>query len=107
MRSHRKCLKLHATLILSVLLVAACGGGSDGNHSATNASAPPPPPDPTFVDNAPIPDVPAFVDNIATNQRGDARFAALNTNAGVRLVSRFLDIWSPLTEIVDAGVSAP
>jgi autotransporter-associated beta strand protein len=106
MRSHTKRLKLHATLMSSVLLVAACGG-SDGKHSATNASAPPPPPDPAFVDSASVPDIPAFVDNIATNQRGDARFATLNTNAGVRLVSRFLDIWSPLTQIVDAGVTAP
>lgn len=51
--------------------------------------------------------VPAFVDNIATNQRGDARYATLGTNAGVRLFTRFLDLWQPLTEIVDAGVSAP
>jgi autotransporter-associated beta strand protein len=106
MRSYNKRLKLHATLMSSVLLVAACGGSS-GNNNATDASAPPPPPDPSFVDSAALPDVPAFVDNIATNQRGDARFATLNTNAGVRLVSRLLDIWSPLTQIVDAGVTAP
>src|SRR6201999_3849483 len=49
----------------------------------------------------------AFVDNIATNQRGDARFATLATNAGVRVVSRFLDLWGPTTQIVDAGVNAP
>ncbi|CAB3786441.1 hypothetical protein LMG28138_02223 [Pararobbsia alpina] len=66
-----------------------------------------PPTDPAFVDAAAIPDVPAFVDNIASNQRGDARFATLSTNAGVRVVSRFLDIWQPLTEIVDAGAPAP
>src|SRR5215475_8780914 len=100
MRSHNTRLVLlpAATVMSSVLLLAACGG-SDGN-SSTNASAPPaPPPDQQFVDSAPIPDVPAFVDNIASNQRNDARFATLDTNAGVRLVSRFLDLWHPLTEI--------
>jgi autotransporter-associated beta strand protein len=105
MRSHNTRLTLHATLMSSVLLLAACGG-SDADNS-TQASAPPPPPDPSFVDSAPVPDVPAFVDTIATNQRGDARFATVDTNAGVRLVSRFLDLWHPLTEIVDAGETAP
>ncbi|APR38868.1 acid phosphatase [Paraburkholderia sp. SOS3] len=106
MRLYTNRLSLHAALVSGVLLLAACGGGDD-NSSSTNASAPPAPPDPSFVDSAPIPDVPAFVDNIATNQRGDARFATVATNAGVRLVSRFLDLWMPLTPIVDAGVSAP
>lgn len=78
------------------------------NTTATaTASIPAPSADPGYIDNAAIPDVPAFVDTIATNQRGDARYATLATNAGVRVVSRFLDIWQPLTEIVDAGVSAP
>ncbi|MFC0397667.1 acid phosphatase [Paraburkholderia rhizosphaerae] len=106
MRSHNtRLVLLPATVMSSLLLLAACGG-SDGN-SSTNASTPPaPPPDQQFVDSAPVPDVPAFVDNIATNQRNDARFATLDTNAGVRLVSRFLDLWHPLTEIVDAGVTA-
>ncbi|MEJ1268801.1 hypothetical protein WDV93_23130 [Pantoea ananatis] len=51
--------------------------------------------------------VPAFIDNIATNQRGDARFATLDTNAGVRVVSGFLALWRPRTLKVDAGVTAP
>ncbi|PMS15972.1 hypothetical protein C0Z18_24900 [Trinickia dabaoshanensis] len=95
---------LRLSLLASIAALAACGGG---NGQSTNASIPAPPPTPSFVDSAQIPDVPAFVDNIATNQRGDARYATLGTNAGVRVVSRFLDIWQPLTEIVDAGVSAP
>jgi autotransporter-associated beta strand protein len=99
-------LGLHTSLMSGVLLLSACGGG-DGNNSSTNASAPPPPADQSFVDSAPVPDVPAFVDNIATNQRGDARFATVATNAGVRLVSRFLDLWMPLTLLVDAGETAP
>lgn len=94
---------LRLTVLASVAALTACGGS---NNPATS-SIPAPPADPAYVDNAAIPDVPAFVDNIATNQRGDARYATLGTNAGVRVVSRFLDIWQPLTEIVDAGVSAP
>ncbi|TWD55771.1 outer membrane autotransporter protein [Agrobacterium vitis] len=52
-------------------------------------------------------DVPAFVDTGATNQRGDARYATKDTNAAVRLLSGFLQIWQPRTPFVDAGVSAP
>lgn len=72
-----------------------------------SAVAAPPPADPGFSDSAPPPNVPAFVDTIATNQRGDARFATLDTNAGVRVVSGFLTLWRPRTLRVDAGVTAP
>jgi hypothetical protein len=57
----------------------------------------------------PVPDaatVPPFVDNVATNQRGDARYATKETNAGVRVVAGFLDFWTPSTLLVDAGQSA-
>ncbi|CAB3762173.1 acid phosphatase [Paraburkholderia humisilvae] len=106
MRSNNIRLALHATVLSSAVLLAACGG-SDVDGSPDASTPPAAPPDQKFVDSAPVPDVPAFVDNIATNQRGDARFATLDTNAGARLVSRFLDLWHPLTEIVDAGVTAP
>ncbi|KAJ1555159.1 hypothetical protein HK096_008061, partial [Nowakowskiella sp. JEL0078] len=46
-----------------------------------------------------------FVDNAATNTRGDPCHSTLDTNAGVRVVSQFLKIWSPSTLIVDAGVT--
>src|ERR1700743_1893976 len=107
MGSYRMRFTQHAVLVSSVLMLAACGGNDVDNNSATNASAPPPPPTPSFVDSAPVPDVPAFVDNIATNQRGDARFATLATNAGVRVVSRFLDLWGPTEPVVAAVVNAP
>ncbi len=61
------------------------------------------------VDTAPVPDetsIKPFVDNVATNQRGDARYATLETNAGVRVVGGVLDIWKPSSLIVDAGVTA-
>lgn len=51
--------------------------------------------------------VPAYVDTGATNQRGDARYATKETNAGVRLLSGFLDIWQPRSPFVDAGNAAP
>ncbi|VWC97864.1 beta strand repeat-containing protein [Burkholderia lata] len=99
---------LHAAALSSAIVLAACGGGDDVTSTgATAAAVPAPPADPGFVDSAPLPSVPAFVDNIATNQRGDARYATLSTNAAVRVVSRFLDLWQPSTMLVDAGVSAP
>ncbi|OXI29104.1 hypothetical protein CFB89_31375 [Burkholderia sp. AU16741] len=99
---------LHVAALSSALVLAACGGGDDVAPTATIAAAvPAPPADPGFVDSAPIPSAPAFVDNIATNQRGDARYATLSTNAAVRVLSRFLDLWQPATMLVDAGVSAP
>jgi len=99
---------LHVAALSSAIVLAACGGGDDVTSTGTIAAAvPAPPADPGFVDSAPLPSVPAFVDNIATNQRGDARYATLSTNAAVRVVSRFLDLWQPSTMLVDAGVSAP
>ncbi|WP_430231900.1 phosphatase PAP2 family protein [Paraburkholderia tropica] len=103
-RASRRLLPLRLAVLSSFAALAACGGSHDA--ATTTSAIPAAPADPGFVDNAPIPDVPAFVDNIATNQRGDARYATLATNAGVRVGARFLDIWQPLTLLVDAGVSA-
>ncbi|KWH63394.1 phosphatase PAP2 family protein [Burkholderia anthina] len=99
---------LHVAALSSAIVLAACGGGDDVASTGTIAAAvPAPPADPGFVDSAPIPSAPAFVDNVATNQRGDARYATLSTNAAVRVLGRFLDLWQPATMLVDAGVSAP
>ncbi|MCA8082278.1 phosphatase PAP2 family protein [Burkholderia cenocepacia] len=99
---------LHVAALSSAIVLAACGGGDDVTSTGTIAAAvPAPPADPGFVDSAPIPSAPAFVDNVATNQRGDARYATLSTNAAVRVLSRFLDLWQPATMLVDAGVTAP
>ncbi|WP_369325141.1 phosphatase PAP2 family protein [Burkholderia cepacia] len=99
---------LHVAALSSAIVLAACGGGDDvASTTPATAAMPAPPADPGFVDSAPVPGVPAFVDNVATNQRGDARYATLSTNAAVRVVSRFLDLWQPSTMLVDAGVSAP
>ena len=84
------------------LALSACGGSSDEPLVIPAAPA-----DQGAAEVVPLPSATAFVDTIATNQRGDARYATLATNAGVRVLGGFLDIWKPLTEIVDAGVSAP
>ncbi|MDR8052443.1 phosphatase PAP2 family protein [Burkholderia cenocepacia] len=108
MLASRSRFPLHVAVLSSALVLAACGGGDDVTSTGTIAAAvPAPPADPGFVDSAPIPSAPAFVDNVATNQRGDARYATLSTNAAVRVLSRFLDLWQPATMLVDAGVSAP
>lgn len=91
-------------ILCTALTLTACG--SSDNPPATAATVPAPPADPGFVDSASIPTVPAFVDNVASNQRNDAHYATLDTNAGVRIVERFLDLWQPSTMVVDAGASA-
>src|SRR5437870_5479554 len=105
---------LHRPLVLVIsatLALTACGGGSDQLDLQPTSSAlviPPAPADPGYVDTAPVAaSIPAFVDNVASNQRGDARYATLETNAGVRVLAGFKQIWQPLTDIVDAGVTAP
>ena len=110
-----------AITLVAALCLSACGGGNDGGVSFPIVGTPPattnppavevagPPKDLGFTDTAPIPDqvaVPPFVDNAATNQRGDARYATKETNAGVRVVAGFLDFWQPSTLLVDAGVTA-
>ena len=96
-----------ALAISAALTLVACGGHS-GNDSAAPLVLPAAPASQGAVDTTPLQSgVPAMVDTIATNQRGDARYATLATNAGVRVLAGMLDIWTPLTQIVDAGVTAP
>jgi autotransporter-associated beta strand protein len=93
-------------LVLAIsiaLALSACGSNSEDQPLVIPAA----PADQGAADVAAVPSAPAFVDNIATNQRGDARYATLATNAGVRVLGGFLAVWKPLTEIVDAGVTAP
>jgi autotransporter-associated beta strand protein len=60
------------------------------------------------ADSAPPPaNVLAYVDTGATNQRGDACLATPETNAGVRVLSGFLALWTPRTPFVDADQDAP
>ena len=96
-----------AVAIGAVLALSACGGSDHHDDADTVLVIPPAPADQGAADTAPVPAVTAFVDTVATNQRGDARYATLATNAGVRVLGGMLDIWKPVTEIVDAGVTAP
>jgi autotransporter-associated beta strand protein len=91
----------------TLLALAACGGSDRNDNADTVLAIPAAPADQGAPDTAPVPSALAFVDTAATNQRGDARYATLATNAGVRVLGGMLDIWKPLTEIVDAGVTAP
>lgn len=102
-----------ALAISAALSLIACGGGHDDVTTAPALPAaaalivPSAPADQGAPDTAPVPAVTAFVDTSATNQRGDARYATIDTNAGVRVLAGFLDIWKPLTALVDAGSAAP
>jgi autotransporter-associated beta strand protein len=92
-------------LILALSIAAAlsaCGGS--GHEEALVIPAAPADQGPAEI--VALPSATAFADTIATNQRGDARYATLATNAGVRILGGFLSIWKPLTEIVDAGAPA-
>ncbi len=75
---------LFKTLILSTALIGAL------TTHASAADLPAPPPD-WSTDTAPVLNaVPAYADTGATNQRGKACMATLETNAAVRLLSGFL-----------------
>jgi autotransporter-associated beta strand protein len=100
---------LHLALAMGFMTLSGCGG------SDTAWTTPAAPTGLHSVDTAPVANetsVLPFVDNVASNQRGDARYATLATNAGVRVAAGFLDIWTPTiptgsTEpVVDAGVTA-
>jgi hypothetical protein len=96
----RHVLALAASLALGL---SACDDSSSG------LSIPAAPTGLGQVDSAPVQDeasVLPFVDHAATNVRGDACHATVATNAGVRVLQGFLDLWTPATLLVDAGVSA-
>ncbi len=98
--------------VFAALCLVACGGNSsssDNTSSVVNSAytIPAEPQGVGSVESAdPASGVAAYVDNGATNVRGDGCHATVDTNAGVRVVSGFLDIWTPSTLLVDAGVTA-
>ena len=94
-----------AACVIAAAALSACGGSDDAALTIPAAPA-----GTGTTDSAPVADattVPPYVDYAYTNQRGDARYATLATNASVRVVSGFLDLWKPSTLLVDAGVTAP
>ncbi|MYM26371.1 phosphatase PAP2 family protein [Duganella sp. FT135W] len=96
-------LRPHLLALSVALALSACGSNTEDQAVVIPAA----PADQGAADTAAVPSATAFVDTVATNQRGDARYATLDTNAAVRLLGGFLNVWKPLTQIVDAGVTAP
>lgn len=99
---------LAAAPVAIVFALVGCSSSSQ-NTSASAVRVPQQPSALGYVDTAPVQDETAvlpFVDYAYTNQKGDARYATLETNAGVRVAKGFLDLWTPSTLIVDAGVTA-
>ncbi|WP_295542121.1 phosphatase PAP2 family protein [uncultured Pseudacidovorax sp.] len=122
------------TLVLAVASAAAlmaCGGGGNtvsftpaasggaatptGTGTANSGGGAAATPDTVTIpaepaglgraDTAPIPSVVAYVDTGATNQRDNPCNVTLDTNAGARVLQGFLDIWTPSSLKVDAGVN--
>ena len=94
----------------SITVVVGDGSGGSTSYIFPLTPVPAAPSDLGFMDSAPSADpttVLPFVDFAYTNQRGDARYATLDTNAGVRVLSGFLSLWTPVTLFVDAGQTAP
>lgn len=99
--------KLNA-LCLSILSCSVLFTGCNDHDTDTTTDAITQPPKGLgYEDTAPVSsNLNAVVDSWATNQRGDARYATVETNAGVRVLSGYLDVWTPSSLLVDAGVSA-
>ncbi|KAF7599755.1 MAG: hypothetical protein CGU28_01635 [Candidatus Dactylopiibacterium carminicum] len=100
-----------ALAVLAALGIAACGGGSSDSDSASSSSSssvtvPAEPAGLGYADTAAAPEgVLAYVDTGVTNQRNDPCMVTLGTNAGARVLQGFLDIWTPSSLKVDAGVT--
>ncbi|MDQ0455981.1 acid phosphatase [Rhizobium paknamense] len=102
-------IKSHFTQSLALLALATCLTPPLAQTAhAADIALPMPPAGVGHEDSAPIPQgVAAYVDTGATNQRGIACMATIETNAGVRVLSGFLDLWTPRSPFVDADQDAP
>ena len=90
-------------MLAAALALAACNGNDGYDDSITTL-----PTEPAGVgsaDTAPVPTTLAYVDNGASNQRNNPCQVTLETNAGVRVLQGFLDVWTPSSLKVDAGVT--
>lgn len=101
-----------AIAVFATLGLGACGGGGSSSSDSASSNAPDTisiPAEPAglgYVEAADAPSgVLAYVDTGATNQRNNPCMVTLDTNAGVRVLKGFLDVWTPSTTLVDAGVT--
>lgn len=102
-------LRTISAVLISGFMFVACGGSSDSVVATATLVIPDAPKGSGVTDSAPVADeskVLPYVDFAYTNQRGDARYATLQTNAGVRVVAGFLQLWQPRSLLVDAGSPA-
>ncbi|KAI9330582.1 autotransporter-associated beta strand repeat-containing protein [Zopfochytrium polystomum] len=82
------------------------GGGYYGGGEPPVITLPPVPAGVGSEGSAPVnTSIKAFVDYAYTNVRNDSCYTTLETNAGVRVLRRFLDIWKPVSPFVDAGIN--
>ncbi|MCE4554480.1 acid phosphatase [Roseateles cellulosilyticus] len=95
--------RLLVLLLASALGLAACG--SDDGYDDSITAVPAEPAGAGSADTAPLPSAVAYVDTGATNQRNNPCQVTLETNAGVRVLQGFLDVWTPSSAKVDAGVT--
>lgn len=96
-------LRLLVLLLASALSLTACKNDSGYDDSIT--ALPAEPAGLGSTDTAPLPSTVAYVDTGASNQRNNPCQVTLETNAGVRVLQGFLDVWTPSSPKVDAGVT--
>ena len=107
---------LRHTLVAALIALGLSACGGDGNSDDVAVVTPAPdsavtlPAEPAGLGRAdsaaPASGVLAYVDTGVTNQRGDACTSTLETNAGVRVLAGFLDLWTPRSLLVDADQDA-
>jgi len=95
--------RLLVVLLASALALAACNN-DDGDDDRVTA-IPAEPAGLGSAEAAPLPTTVAYVDTGASNQRNNPCQVALETNAGVRVLQGFLEVWTPSSLKVDAGVT--
>ena len=96
-------LRLLVLLLASALSLTACNNDSGYDDSIT--ALPAEPAGLGSTDTAPLPSTVAYVDTGTSNQRNNPCQVTLETNAGVRVLQGFLDVWTPSSPKVDAGVT--
>lgn len=91
-----------ALAVSAAVALAGCGSGDDSEPVVAPAAEPA---GLGTADTAAAPSTLAYVDSGATNSRNNPCNVTLDSNAGVRVLQGFLDVWTPSSLAVDAGVT--